>query len=151
MHGRNDAADREVVTMRVVDAPRQQVFEAWIDPGQVARWWGPDGFTTTIQEMDARPGGVWRSVMHGPDGIDYQNKSVFDEITKPERRVYSHVSGPVFRMTVTFDEDGGKTTVTMRMLFETAVARDKAVKVFGIVEGRKQTLAGLGEHVGKAR
>jgi uncharacterized protein YndB with AHSA1/START domain len=101
--------------------------------------------------MDVRPGGVWRFVMHGPDGIDYKNKSIFDEIVKPERLVYSHVSGPVFRMTVTFDEQDGKTTVTMRMRFETAAERDKAVKVFGAVEGAKQTLARLEQHMAQTR
>ena len=80
--------------------------------------------------------------MRGPDGVDYKSKSVFDEIAKPERLVYSHVTGPVFRMTATFDEQGGKTTVTMRMLFETAEEHDK-VEVFGIIEGGKQTLARL--------
>lgn len=144
-----NTADREVVTTRVVNAPPARVFEAWIDPKHVVQWWGPDGFTTTIEEMDVQPGGVWRSVMRGPDGTDYRNKSVFDEIAWPARLVYSHITGPVFRMTVTFDEGGGKTTVTMRMLFETTEEREKAVKVFGIVEGGKQTLARLEEHVAK--
>ena len=142
-------ADREIVTTRVVDAPRERVFEAWIDPKQVAQWWGPNGFTNTIHEMDVRPGGVWRFVMHGPDGVDYKNKIVFDEIVKPERLIYSHVSGPMFHVTATFDEQGGKTKLTMRMLFETAAERDKAVKVFGAVEGAKQTLGRLEEHVAK--
>lgn len=105
-----NTADREVVTTRVVNAPPARVFEAWIDPKHVVQWWGPDGFTTTIEEMDVQPGGVWRSVMRGPDGTDYRNKSVFDEIAWPARLVYSHITGPVFRMTVTFDEGGGKTT-----------------------------------------
>lgn len=142
-------ADREIVTARVVDAPRERVFEAWTDPEHVAQWWGPDGFTNTIQEMDVRPGGVWRFVMHGPDGVDYKNKIVFIEIVKPERLVYSHVSGPTFRMTVIFDEQGGKTKLTMRMLFETAAEHDKAVKVFGAIEGAKQTLERLKQHLAK--
>jgi uncharacterized protein YndB with AHSA1/START domain len=147
--GATNMADREIVTTRVVDAPRERVFEAWIDPKQVAQWWGPNGFTNTIHEMDVRPGGVWRFVMHGPDGIDYKNKIVFDEMVKPERLVYSHVSGPMFHVTATFDEEGGKTKLTMRMLFETAAERDQAVKVFGAVEGAKQTLGRLEEHVAK--
>ena len=57
----------------------------WTDPEHVAKWWGPTGFTNTIYEMDVRPGGVWRFVMHGPDGIDYQNKIVYIEVVKPER------------------------------------------------------------------
>lgn len=142
-------ADREIVTTRVVNAPRERVFETWTDPRHVAQWWGPDGFTNTIQEMDVRPGGVWRFVMRGPDGVDYKNTSVFVEVVKPERLVYSHVSGPTFRMTVTFDKQGGKTKVTMRMLFEAAAEHDKAVKVFGAVEGAKQSLGRLEEHVAK--
>lgn len=144
-----DTADREIATTAVIAAPRARVYAAWIDPGEVAQWWGPDGFTTTIQEMDVRPGGVWRSVMHGPDGTDYRNKSIFEEIAKPERLVLSHLTGPAFRMPVTFDEESGKTTVTMRMLFETAKERNQAAKVFGAVEGAKQTMARLAEHVTK--
>src|SRR5712692_9046731 len=120
-------------------------------PGPIQSTWrnggGRNGFKNTIQEMDVRPGGVWRFVMHGPDGVDYKNKIVFDEIVKPERLVYSHVSGPTFRMTVTFDEHGGKTDLTMRMLFETAAEREKGVKVFGAIEGAKQTLERLNQHV----
>lgn len=141
--------DREIITTRVIDAPRKLVWEAWTDREQVAHWWGPDGFTNTIHEMDVRPGGVWRFVMHGPDGVDYQNKIVFEEIVMPERLVYCHVSGPMFQMSATFDAQGGKTMVTMRMLFETAAERDKAVKVFGAIEGAKQTLGRLGAHLAK--
>ena len=93
-----DTADREIVTTAVIAASRARVFEAWVDPAQVVRWWGPDGFTTTMQEMDVRPGGVWQFIMHGPDGKDYKNKSIFEEIVKPERIVYAHLSGPAFRM-----------------------------------------------------
>ena len=146
-----DTAEREIVTTALIAAPRARVFEAWVDPAQMVRWWGPDGFTTTMQEMDVRPGGVWQFIMHGPDGTDYKNKSIFEEIVKPERIVYARLTGPVFRLTATFDElgdeQGGRTTVTMRMVFESAKERDQAVKVFGAVEGAKQTLARLGQHV----
>jgi uncharacterized protein YndB with AHSA1/START domain len=145
----NDAADREITVTRVFGAPCELVFEAWTDPKQVAQWWGPNGFTTTIYEMDVRPGGVWRFVMHGPDGVDYKNKIVFIEVVKPERLVYSHVSGPQFQMTVTFAEQGGKTRLTARMLFESSTQREKVVKEFGAVEGLNQTLGRLAEHVAK--
>ena len=88
-----DTSDREIVISRVFDAPRERVFEAMTDPKQVVKWWGPNGFTTTIHEMDVRPGGVWRHTMHGPDGTDYPNKSVFLEVVKPERIVYKHSGG----------------------------------------------------------
>ena len=63
--------DREIVISRVLDAPRELVWEVWTDPRHVVNWWGPNGFTTAIETMDVRPGGVWKHVMHGPDGTDY--------------------------------------------------------------------------------
>jgi uncharacterized protein YndB with AHSA1/START domain len=140
-------ASREIVVTRVFDAPRELVFKMWTDPKHVAQWWGPNGFSTTIHEMDVKPGGVWRFVMHGPDGVDYQNKVVYLEIVRPERIVYSHVSGPQFQMTVTFAEDGDKTRLTAQMLFESAAQRDKVVKEVGAIEGLKQTLGRLHEHL----
>jgi len=73
MPSTSPATEREITLSRLFDAPREVVFDAWTDPRQIAAWWGPDGFTNTIQEMDVRPGGVWRFVMHGPDGVDYPN------------------------------------------------------------------------------
>src|SRR5262245_27650391 len=112
------ASDREIIATRVFDAPRELVYRMWTDRQHVARWWGPNGFTNTIHEMDVRPGGVWRFVMHGPDGRDYQNKIVYTEVVPPERLAYDHVSGPTFSAVVTFAEEGGKTRVTGRMVFE---------------------------------
>ena len=66
-------SEREIVTTRVIDAPRERVFKAWTDPEHLAQWWGPKGFTNTFQEFDMRPGGAWRFVMPGPDGVDYKN------------------------------------------------------------------------------
>jgi uncharacterized protein YndB with AHSA1/START domain len=141
------ASDREIVVTRVFDAPRALVFKAWTDPKHLAHWWGPNGFSITTYEMNFKPGGVWRFVMHGPDGRDYQNEQVYVEIVEPERLVYRHVPHPQFQMTVTFADDGGKTKLTARMVFESAALRDKTVKEFGAVEGLKQTLGRLGEHV----
>ena len=123
--------DREIVTTRVFDAPRERVFRAWTDPDHLAKWWGPKGFTNTFQEFDMKPGGVWRFVMHGPDGVDYKNKSVFVEVVKPERIVFQHVSGPRFKVTATFAEEAGKTRLIFRMLFETAAECAK-VKVYAV-------------------
>jgi uncharacterized protein YndB with AHSA1/START domain len=142
--------DREIVTTRVVDAPRERVWKAWTDREQVAQWWGPNGFTNTIHEMDLRPGGVWRFVMHGPDGTDYKNKIVYEEIVKPERLSYLHESAPRFHATATFEERDGRTTVTLRSIFDTAEARDRTVKVFGAIEGAKQMMGRLAEHLAKS-
>jgi uncharacterized protein YndB with AHSA1/START domain len=152
-HGKHEAdtADREIVISRVLDAPRELVWDAWTDPEQVAKWWGPRGFTTTIHEMDVRPGGVWSHTMHGPDDTDYPNKSVFVEVVKPERIVYKHAGGRVgseganFESTWTFEALGDKTKLTIRMVFPTAEQRDRVVKEFGAIEGGKQTLERLAE------
>lgn len=142
--------EREIVATRVYAAPRALVFTLWTDPRHIAQWWGPNGFTTTIHEMDVRPGGVWRFVMHGPDGVDYKDKIVYREVAAPDRLVYDHVSGPQFHVTVTFADQGGKTTVTVRMLFESAAERENVIKEFGALEGLTQTLGRLGDYVARA-
>lgn len=146
--------DREITATRIFDAPRELVFQMWTDPQHIGQWWGPRGFTTTTYNMDVRPGGVWRFVMHGPDGTDYQNKITYVEIVKPERLVYEHGGDkecePVnFKVTVTFEEQGGKTRLTMRMLFPSAAARDFTVEKYGAVEGLTQTLGRLEEYLAK--
>jgi uncharacterized protein YndB with AHSA1/START domain len=147
----SNTADREIVTTRVLDFPRELVFKAWIDPKHIAQWWGPTGFTTTVHEMDVKPGGVWRFIMHGPDGVDYPNKIVFLEIVKPERLVYTHGSDEEpdqFHVTVTFAQQGGKTRLIMRALFPSVDECEKTKK-FGAVEGGNQTLARLEEYLAK--
>jgi uncharacterized protein YndB with AHSA1/START domain len=144
--------DRQLVINRVFDAPRELVFEAWTDPKHLAQWWGPKGFTNTVHDIDIRPGGVWRYVMHGPDGVDYYNKIVYIEVVNPERLVYSHGGGDEddsFQVTVTFAEQGGKTKLTMRMLFKSAEELNKVVKEFGAIEGANSTLDRLEEQLAK--
>jgi uncharacterized protein YndB with AHSA1/START domain len=151
-------ADREIVITRVFDAPRELVFQVWTDPKHVAQWWGPKGFTTTIHEMDVRPGGIWRLVMRGPDGTDYHNKIVFVQIVRPELLVYKHepekgTEPGTHETTVTFEDQGAasapKTRVTMRMLFASAAAREYVVKKYNAVEGGNQTLDRLADHLAK--
>jgi uncharacterized protein YndB with AHSA1/START domain len=144
-----DTSDREIVATRSFDAPRELVWKLWTEPEHIAKWWGPAGFTNTIRKMDVRPGGTWEFVMHGPDGTDYQNKIVYREVVKPERLSYTHLSGPVFDATATFAEHRGQTSVTVRMVFETAELRDRTVRQFGAVEGLHQTLGRLGEELKK--
>jgi uncharacterized protein YndB with AHSA1/START domain len=147
-----NTADRELVFKRVFDAPRDLVFQMWTHPEHAAQWWGPRGFTTTIHEMDVRPGGVWRLVMRGPDGVDYRNRIVFLEVVKSERLVYKYDpeegSEPVsFQVTVNFSAHGGKTELTMRMLFPSAETRHHVVEKYGAVAGANQTLDRLAEHL----
>lgn len=149
MPAKNDSAaanlaDREIVASRLLNAPRELVFKAFTNPKHIVHWWGPNGFTNTIHEMSVRPGGVWRFMMHGPDGTDWPNKIVYLEVVEPERLVYTHGDDSdsdvgQFHVTVTFETQGQKTLLTMRSLFATA-AECEQVKQFGAIEGGQQTL-----------
>jgi uncharacterized protein YndB with AHSA1/START domain len=145
-------SDREMVFTRLFDAPRELVFKMWTDPKHIVQWWGPRGFSTTSLEMDVRPGGSWRLVMHGPDGVDYKNKIVYSEVVEPERLVYRHTGEagyePVkIQVTVTFEDRGGKTDLMMRMVFESAAERENVIKKYGADKGAVETLARLQKHL----
>lgn len=120
-HPEDNASDREIVSRRIIAAPRDVVFQAFRDPLQLARWFGPKEFTNNFHEFDFRPGGAWSFTMHGPNGAAYGNENRFTEVVPPERIVYQHLQ-PMhhFSMTMTFAEQNGKTELTWRMLFESA-------------------------------
>ena len=144
-------SDREIVMERVFDAPREMVFDAWTSIEHIPNWFGPRGFTMTVHEFEARPGGIFRFIFHGPDGTDYDNKIVFKEIARPERLVYDHGSGdgPAdFEVTVLFSDQGKGTKLNMRMIFPTTEARDKTIE-FGAIEGGNQTMDRLAEYLAK--
>jgi uncharacterized protein YndB with AHSA1/START domain len=114
-------ADREIVSWRVFPVPCEQVFAAFRDSARLAKWWGPAGFTNTIQEFDPRPGGTWKITMRGPDGVEYPNESVFREVVPPQRVVYDHLEpAHQFRMTMSLIDNGDRTTLLWRMVFESA-------------------------------
>ncbi len=144
-------ADREISAFRLYDAPRELVFDAWTRPEHVGKWWGPNGFTTTTHKMDVRPGGEWRFVMHGPDGTDYDNEITYLEVVRPERLVYDHGPVPRFRVTVAFEDQGGKTLLRMRSVFETSEIRDQVARDHGAIEGMNQHLDRLGEALAAAQ
>lgn len=131
------AAEVEIVSTRVLGAPRDVVFEAFSDPDRLVQWWGPAGFTNTFSEFDLRPGGAWRFVMHGPDGTVYELAKDFVEVVRPERIVLQHLQ-PMhrFRMTMIFTEQSRGTELTWRMLFE-ATEDPRALERF-IVEANEQ-------------
>lgn len=158
MKATNDSAEiaeRSIITTRVFDAPRELVFKAWTDPAHIGEWFGPDGFTITMQEMDVRPGGRWRFIMHGPDGVDYTNLVVYTEVAPPDRLAYDHSDdgegGIAFQTTVTFVEHDGATTLTMTALFASAAERDRVVEEVGAIEGGQQTLGRLAAYLAKVQ
>lgn len=149
----SQTADREIVVSRVFNAPRKLVFQAWSSHEHLVHWFGPNGFSITTREMTFQPGGMWRFLMHGPDGRDYPNRVVFSEVVEPERLVYTHdddggVEQISFNTTVTFEEAGpGKTKLTMRTVFLSKAEKDRVVEEFGAVEGGLETVGRLAKYL----
>ncbi len=105
---------------RTLPFAREEVFRAFADPGRLARWWGPAGFTNEIHAFELRPGGRWRLTMTAPDGTRFENTSRFEEIEPPARIVYRH-EDPVhaFRMSIRLEPAGERATrLTWRMAFD---------------------------------
>ncbi|QNA44768.1 SRPBCC family protein [Lacibacter sediminis] len=133
-------ADRELRLTRLLNAPVELVWEVFTDPEHIKHWWGPNGFTNTITKMDVQPEGEWDLVMHGPDGTDYKNKSVFKEIIKHKKIVYEHVSVPTFLTSIEFEERGNQTQLHWHMLFESREQFIQVVKTFKADEGLTQNI-----------
>jgi uncharacterized protein YndB with AHSA1/START domain len=149
------ALDREIVLVRVFDAAREAVFAAWTDADAFCQWFGPDGFTCTVREMDVRPGGRARFDMTSGEGTVFTNRFDYLEVVAGERIVFDHGSDadddPArFRVTITIDEQaGGKTVLTLRQLHPTVEQRAAAIG-FGAVELGLQTMDKLARHLGVA-
>jgi uncharacterized protein YndB with AHSA1/START domain len=144
---KNDTSDRELRIWRILDAPVELVWEVWTNPEHIAQWWGPNGFTNTIELMEVKPEGEWKLVMHGPDGRDYINRSVFREVVPLKRIVYEHISSPKFVSTVGFEAQGERTLIRWHMLFETTDQFVQVVKTFKADEGLKQNIEKLSHYL----
>ena len=136
----SNTADRELFISRLLNAPRELVWEVWTKPEHIKNWWGPEGFKNSIATMDVKPGGEWEFIMHGPDGTDYKNKHIYIELVEPEKIVMQHVTAPKFVMTATFEAQGNKTLVTLHSLFESAEQLQEVIKVFKADEGMIQNM-----------
>ena len=146
------ARDREIVLTRFFDALPTMVWKAWTDPAQVGLWWRPKGFTTTIEVTDVRVG-VSRLVMRGPDGTEYPNESTFTEVV-PSERLATRLTGgrrggpPVqIEKIAILEGEADGTRVTVRAVFACPEARDRNVREYDSIEGGKQTLERLAEHL----
>lgn len=144
-------ADREIVISRIIDAPREVVFEAFTEVRHLSRWWGPEGFTTTTRAFEFRVGGEWDFVMHGPDGTDYPEWITWTTIVPPERIEFLHGEyrgdPGAFASVLTFEPDGAATRIELRTVFATKELRDEAVERYHAVEGGQQTLGNLAGYV----
>lgn len=116
----DDTPNRCFVHSRRIDATPAQVFDAFARPDRLARWWGPDGFSSTFEEFDLRSGGAWSFVMHGPDGTGYPNTNVFTTVEPPHRVEIEHMSADHhFTLAITFTRAGDRTLVEWVQTFDT--------------------------------
>lgn len=138
------ADQRQIVLMRVYQAPPDRVFPLWVTGEHLEQWWGPTGFTLTTEEPDPRPGGHWRFTMHGPDGTDFPNLLTYLEVVPGERLVYRHENptgtDPSFHGVVTFEDMAGRTVLSLRLVFASAAELDRMVAECDAETAASQTL-----------
>ena len=146
-------SDREVVFTRAFEAPRELVFEAWTNPEHVRHWWGLRGSTMVLCEADVRPGGSWRYVTTAEDGAEVPFTGVYQEVTPPERLVYTEMydvepfnSGDPAVNTATFTQEEGGTLVTVTTVYPSKEVRDFALST-GMEAGAAESYDRLAEHL----
>ncbi len=152
--------DRVLVITRVLEAPRALVWRMFSDPVHLSRWWGLKDYTNPVCELDFRVGGRWHNVMCSPEGTEYPVDVIFSEIVEPERIVYRNAAAvgevwgdnppPSFVRTITFTEEDGRTTLTMRAEFDAAADRERIMKR-GFVDGTLQSFTRLAALLEEAR
>ena len=139
----------QLILSRVLNAPRELVWEVWTDPVHIKEWWGPTGFTLTHKSMEVNPGKLWRFTMHGY-GQDFENKIEFIEVVKPSLLTYRHRDEAEiidFIVYVTFEEIGAKTLLTMRSVFASKEVLDELDRKVNAIEGAKQNLNRLETYI----
>jgi uncharacterized protein YndB with AHSA1/START domain len=118
-------AEQTLVIKRTFDAPRDLLWKVWSDPVQAKNWWGPEGFTAPVVELDVRPGGKWRAMMRSPDGKELWQHGVYREIVPPEKISFTFIwdEHPEHEMliTITFAARGNKTDMVFRQGVFTSV------------------------------
>lgn len=142
----------EIKIIRLYDAPLKMVWEAFTDIQQVSQWWGPRGFSLTTHSKDLKAGGHWDYTMHGPNGVDYSNKTKYLEVEKYSRLVYDHGASaekpPLFRVTALFSEYKNQTKLDLSMQLPNAQVAEQT-KAFIKKAGGDATWDRLAEFLGK--
>jgi uncharacterized protein YndB with AHSA1/START domain len=134
-------------TSREIPAPVEQVFAAFADPERLARWWGPAGFTNTFKVCEFRTGGKWSFTMHSPEGHDYPNESVFEEVEPAKKVVVRHLSGPQYRLTILLAPSPGGTVVSWSQDFDRADVASRIEHI--VVPANEQNLDRLSAEVAR--
>ena len=149
-------SDRELILTRIIDAPREKLFRAWTDPELLKQWFAPLPYTTPHAELDVRPGGSSLIVMRGPDGNEFPNRGVYLEVVENERLVFTDAytkawepsEKPFMTVVLTFEDEGGRTRYTARVLHWVVADREMHEKM-GFHEGWGQCADQLAALVAK--
>jgi len=139
---------QEIVIKRIYDAPRALVFRAYTDPALIPQWWGPRMYSTIVDKLEARPGGLWRFLNRDAEGTEYAFHGVYHEVAAPERLVatfeFEGAPGHVSLETMTLEENNGRTTLTNTSVFQSVADRDAMLSA-GMEEGASETMDRLAE------
>jgi uncharacterized protein YndB with AHSA1/START domain len=138
--------NRQLRQTRTFKAPIDLMWEVWTQPEHIMQWWGPTGFTNTNKLMDFREGGEWLFTMYGPDGKDYENRSVFKEIVPKKKIVFEHF-GPHFITTVLFISQGDETIIDWTVELDSEEILKTLVREVNAAEGQKQNLDKLEQYL----
>lgn len=142
--------EREMRTVTTFNASAALMWTVWTEPEHLVNWWGPNGFKTTIHQMDFQEGGEWRLTLHGPDGTDFANRSIFKNIEPFKEIVFEHFN-PHFITTVIFEPVDDETIVDWTLLFDTAEMHDIIVKTHKADKGQQENLDKLEAYLKKLR
>jgi uncharacterized protein YndB with AHSA1/START domain len=138
-----DPSGREQRTSVLLNALVELVWEVWTKPEHIRHWWGPEGFTNTIEEMQVETGGEWIFTMHGPDGKNYPNRTTFREVVRNKKIVHEHFD-PNFIAIIEFESQGDKTLLNWYKLYETK-------ELFEMIENHHKTNEGFKQTVQKLK
>lgn len=142
--------NRELRITRTFKAPIELMWEAWTNPEYIVNWWGPDGFTNTIHKMDFHEGGEWRLTMHGQDGTNFPNRSIFKEIVLFKKIVFEHFN-PHFITTVLFESKGEETQIEWTLLFDSIEMFETIVIAHKADKGQKENIKKLENYLSRLR
>lgn len=157
--------DKEIIITREFSAPRQLVWDVWTKPEHVAKWFGPKGFTTRVDELNFTVGGRSAYVMIGPDGTEYPSHGIFKEIVPIEKIVTTDEFGDGFEeiesmknvdlpeiltQTYLFDDLGERTKLTIIVDHPTVEDRKKH-EAMGVIEGWNSSLDKIEEYIAELK
>jgi uncharacterized protein YndB with AHSA1/START domain len=141
---------REMKIIRTIKAPVELVWEVWTQPEHIINWWGPKGFTSTIHKFEFVIGGEWLLTMHGPDGSNFPNRSIFKEIVLNKKIVFEHFN-PHFITTVLFHANENETQIEWTLLFDSAEMLQTIVRAHRADEGQKENIERLEQYISTIR